>query len=515
MVTRARAPGLRDDQRFAVVLLGVQHLVSDALLLEQPREELRGLDRRRADEHRLLARGALADVLDDRVVLVLLRQVDEIGRVVADHRLVRRHHDHFEPVDLLELEGLGVGGAGHAGELVVHPEVVLERDRGDRLVLLAHPHAFLGLDRLVQAVGPAAARHRAAGELVDDDHFAVADDVLDVLAVQRVRAQRRVQVVHQPDVGRVVEALPLGQQSRLQEQLLDPLVAGVGEVHLLAFLVGPVVAVALFAVLPLQARHDLVDPQVELGALLGGSRDDQRRARFVDQDRVDLVDDRVLEAALHPVLEAEREVVAQVVEAELVVGAEGDVGAVGRALLVGRLAGPHDADVHAEEAVDRAHPLGVAAGEVVVDGDDVGALARQRVQVRRQRRDQGLALAGAHLGDLALVQHHAADHLHVEMPQAERAARRLADDGEGLGQQVVERLAGGELVAELARLGSQVGIREGLQRRLERVDLADEAGVLADETLVAATKDAGKPIGHWGSGRGWGKAGFYRKADSG
>ena len=29
--------------------------------------------------------------------------------------------------------------------------------------------AFLGLDRLVQAVGPAPARHHAAGELVDDD----------------------------------------------------------------------------------------------------------------------------------------------------------------------------------------------------------------------------------------------------------------------------------------------------------------------------------------------------------
>ena len=33
-----------------------------------------------------------------------------------------------------------------------------------------------------------------------------------------------------------------------------------------------------------------------------------------------------------------------------------------------------------------AHPVGVAAGEVVVDGDDVHAVAGQRVQVGRQRR---------------------------------------------------------------------------------------------------------------------------------
>ena len=99
---------------------------------------------------------------------------------------------------------------------------------------------------------------------------------------------------------------------------------------------------------------------------------------------------------------------------------------------------------HAEEAVDAAHPLRVAAGEVVVDGDDVDALALERVQVGGQRRDQRLAFAGLHLGDLALVQHGAADELDVEVPHVEHAAAGLADDGEGLGQQVVERLAVGE-----------------------------------------------------------------------
>jgi hypothetical protein len=134
--------------------------------------------------------------------------------------------------------------------------------------------------------------HRAAGELVDDDHLARADDVLDVLAVHRVRAQRRVEVVHQPDVGRVVQALALLQQARLEEQFLDALMALVGKVHLLRFLVGPEVTLALFRLLLRQARHQLVDLEIQLGAFLGRARDDQRRARLVDQDRVDLVDHR-------------------------------------------------------------------------------------------------------------------------------------------------------------------------------------------------------------------------------
>ena len=108
------------------------------------------------------------------------------------------------------------------------------------------------------------------------------------------------------------------------------------------------------------------------------------------------------------------------------------------------------ADGEAEEAVDLAHPLGVALGEVVVDGDDVDALAGERVEIDRQGRDQGLAFAGLHLGDHAAMQHDAAHQLDVEMALAERALGRLAHRGEGLGQEVVELFAVGEPLLELA-----------------------------------------------------------------
>jgi hypothetical protein len=80
------------------------------------------------------------------------------------------------------------------------------------------------------------------------------------------------------------------------------------------------------------------------------------------------------------------------------------------------------------------------------------ALARQRVEIDRQRRDQRLAFAGAHLGDRAFVQHHAADELHIEVALAERALGRLAHGGEGRDQKIVEALlAGRDLTLELGR----------------------------------------------------------------
>ena len=65
----------------------------------------------------------------------------------------------------------------------------------------------------------------------------------------------------------------------------------------------------------------------------------------------------------------------------------------------------------------------------------------ERVQVARQRGDQRLAFAGLHFGDLAVVQHHAADQLHVEMAHVQDAPAGFADHREGLDQEVGQDLA--------------------------------------------------------------------------
>ena len=142
---------------------------------------------------------------------------------------------------------------------------------------------------------------------------------------------------------------------------------------------------------------------------------------------VDFVDDREVVPALDHLRQLVLHVVAQIVEAVFVVGAVGDVGGIGR-----RRARSSSSPctmtptVSPRKLVDLAHPFGVAAGEVVVDRDDVDALAGERVEIDRQRGDQRLAFAGPHLGDGALVQHHAADQLDVEMALAERAWRLRA-----------------------------------------------------------------------------------------
>jgi len=48
----------------------------------------------------------------------------------------------------------------------------------------------------------------------------------------------------------------------------------------------------LLVIAAVERRDELIDPDIQLGIVLGRAGDDQRSARLVDQDRIDLVDDR-------------------------------------------------------------------------------------------------------------------------------------------------------------------------------------------------------------------------------
>ena len=389
-------PGVLDDLALPLVLLRVQDVVRDSLPLQELGEVLRGLDRDRAHEHGLSCLVALDDVVEGRCELGLGRLEDEVVLVEARNRLVRRDLDDVEVVDLYELLLLRLRRARHPGELLVQAEVVLQRDRRESDVLLADAHALLGLDRLVQALAPAAALHDAAGELVDDLDLVLLHDVVDVALVQRLRLERLHEVVDEADVARVVEVVDADRTL----DLLDGRLRGRDRLELLVVeVVGARELGLVEALRRLPRRGRALEFLDDAGELvvgrrrgLGLTRDDERSARLVDEDRVDLVDDRVRVAALDDAVERDGHVVAQVVEPELGVRPVGDVARVRLAAFGERHEVLDGADRAAEQLVDRPRPLGVALGEVVVHRDEVDAAARETVQVERLDRDERLSL---------------------------------------------------------------------------------------------------------------------------
>ena len=192
--------GLCHDLGFALVVLGVQHVEVAGVLLQHLGQDLALFHADGAHQHGLTVLVALHDLLDDRAVLAVHGLVDGVRVVHALAGAVGGHGDDVQAVDLGELGGFGLGGTGHAGQLFVHPEVVLEGDGGQRLALGGDLHALLGLDGLMQALVVAAADHQTARELIDDDDLAVLDHIVDIPLHDAVSLDGLVDVVGQGHV---------------------------------------------------------------------------------------------------------------------------------------------------------------------------------------------------------------------------------------------------------------------------------------------------------------------------
>ena len=79
-------------------------------------------------------------------------------------------------------------------------------------------------------------------------------------------------------------------------------------------------------------------------------------------------------------------------------------------------------------------------------------LAFEGVEISRERGDERLAFPRDHFCNVAGMEHHATEQLHVVMPHAEEPTTALATDRKCLHENVIERLTGGETAAELRGL---------------------------------------------------------------
>ena len=266
--------------------LGVEDRVRNPRPLEQSGQQLALLHAGGAHEHRLADLMTLDDVVDDRGELGLFGAVHQVGLVLAAVGTVGRNRHHTERVGGVELGGFGGRGTGHAGELVVHAEVVLQRDRGQSLVLGLDRYALFGLDGLVQPLVVTPPGQDASGVLVDDDHLAVEDHVVPVAGEQLLGFDRVVEETHQRGVLRGVEVVDA-------QPVLCSLDTFLGDSDRALLDVDFVVLVL---------AHGPREPgeiRIPLGLVVGRAGDDQRGSRFVDEDRVDLVDDGEVVTALH------------------------------------------------------------------------------------------------------------------------------------------------------------------------------------------------------------------------
>ena len=190
-------------------------------------------------------------------------------------------------------------------------------------------------------------------------------------------------------------------------------------------------------------------------------------------------------------------VVAQVVETELIVRAVGDISGVHRLAGLRRNLVNDKTDLETEEAVYLAHPLTVSLGEVVVDGDNVYALAGQCVQISGKGSHKGLAFTGLHLCDTALMQDDTADDLYTVMTHTEYAPCCFTAGGKCLRQKLVERFAVLVALLEFVCLGAQLVVGQLFELLFECVHFIRNGVDLFQLVRRVRAENFGQKISHY------------------
>ena len=217
---RFEPPGLRDDRALALVVLRIQHLVRNSGIREERGDQLVLGDGRRADEDGLPLLVPLLDVPYRGLPFCLRVLVDLVREVFAHERPVGRDAHDLKPVDLMEFLGRGLGSSGHACDLLVHPEVVLDGYFCIGSGFLLDLDAFFGFYRLMEAARIAPAVQEPPGEFVHDDDLAVLHHVVLVAVEDRFRPQAFFKIVHEPQVLRRVDVREAGELFHLLDPLL-------------------------------------------------------------------------------------------------------------------------------------------------------------------------------------------------------------------------------------------------------------------------------------------------------
>ena len=252
---------------------------------------------------------------------------------------------------------------------------------------------------------------------------------------------------------------------------------------------------------PLLLPHQVLDARLELGVQtlillhLRRTTDDQRRAGFINKDRVHLIHNGKVMAALHLFLGAlSHAVVAQIIEAHFRVGAVGDVAVVHFPPGTGWLVMLDATHGQSQESVKRSHPFGVTSGQVIVHRHHMHAAAGQGIQVNRQGGYEGFTFTSRHLGNVSFMQGVTADELYIEVnhfPEHFMAAHinifaaqppsTFLHHREGLRHNFIQPqrklviiLDRAQLLLPRAGLTTEFIIRHGLQLIRVRINLLDQ-----------------------------------------
>ena len=240
------ATSLSNNLGFTLVIFGIQNIMFNAKTRDSLAENFAFFDADSTDQNRLTGIVACLNLLRNGLNLFFFIKVNDVLIILTDNLSRRRDADNIEFINFLEFLGFGIRCTRHTRKFLIHAEIILEGNRGQSLAFGLNFHALFGLNRLMQTIRPAAAMHHTPRKVINNDNFAVLNDIVLIEFIKRMSLQSLVHVMQIFDIFRVINIIDF---QMTFEFLNTRFIQG----HALILLVNGIIFIAL------EERHEFIN----------------------------------------------------------------------------------------------------------------------------------------------------------------------------------------------------------------------------------------------------------------
>ena len=299
----------------------------DSFFFQHTAQKFGHFYRDRSDKNRLTCSMSSLYFFNDSMIFFCFCFIYRIFKVFSLNRFVCRDFYNVHSVNITELFFFCKSRTCHTALLLKFIKQVLECDRRKRLALSAHFYVFLRLNRLMQPVRITSSRHDTSCKFIDDHNlsFCIHNIVL-IFKHQIMRAQSKDNIMLDLQIFRIGKIFNM-------EEFLYFLNSVFCQVNCLFLFIDNKIT-RLFDILSHNRIHlgefsaclatfKLTGKNItrfiklcRFSALPGNNK---RRSRLVDQNRVNLIDDRKIQTSLYELFFIYDHVVTQLVKSEFII----------------------------------------------------------------------------------------------------------------------------------------------------------------------------------------------------
>ena len=311
------------DFSFFCVVFCVKNFMLDTFSFQHCRKKFWFFNWNSTNKYRLTFLITFNDFINNCMEFTLFSTVNLVIVIYSFNRFVCRNSNNIELIDFLEFIFLGHSSTGHTWKLAVQTEEILERNCSKRLRLTSNLYAFLSFNSLMQTIIETTSEHKTACKFINNDNFTVFNNVVNISFHNTMSFDCLIYMMKKSHIIRIHQVFNI-------ESFFCLFNASSCNCSGLSLFVDNVIGCFIYFILILlvinlnnssrnKSFSKFIYYWVKLGRFVTASGNNKRCSCFINENRVNLIDNRKIRFSLHPVFFLYNHVVTKIVKSEFII----------------------------------------------------------------------------------------------------------------------------------------------------------------------------------------------------